>query len=42
MTLDELYNLIAGIKTNKEKKAREPTKINYYYNNLMNKRKEKT
>lgn len=42
MTLDDLYNLILGLKTKEEKKAREPTKIVYNYNNLLDKGKENT
>lgn len=41
MTLEELYNLIVGIKPKEEPKAREPTKINYCYNNLLDKGKDK-
>lgn len=42
MTLEDFYNLIVGIKPKEEKKkAREPTAINYTYNNLLDKGKEK-
>lgn len=41
MTLEDLYNLIVGIKPKEEPKAREPTKINYIYNNLLEKGKDK-
>lgn len=37
MTLEDLYNLIVGIKPQEEPKAREPTKIDYSYNNLLDK-----
>lgn len=41
MTLEDFYNLVVGIKPKEEKKAREPTKIDYSYNNLLDKGKEK-
>lgn len=41
MTLEDLYNLIVGIKQQEEPKAREPTKLNYTYNNLLDKGKDK-
>lgn len=41
MTLEDLYNLIVGIKSQEEPKAREPTKIDYSYNNLLDKGKDK-
>lgn len=41
MTLEDLYNLIIGIKPKEEKKAREPTQIDYKYNNLLDKGKDK-
>lgn len=41
MTLEDLYNLIVGIKPQEEPKSREPTKLNYTYNNLLDKGKDK-